>query len=47
MNLLHYSKQLVAGQSHTLANEGLLVNMPDYATLGKSELTKTSDASIR
>ncbi len=47
MNLPHYSKQLVAGQSHTLANQGLLVTMPDYATLGKSGLAKTSDAAIR
>jgi hypothetical protein len=47
MNLLHYSKQLVAGQSHTLANQGLLVTMPNYATLGKSDLTKSSDAAIK
>ena len=47
MNLPHYSKQLVAGQSHILANQGLLVTMPDYATLGKSGLAKTSDATIK
>jgi hypothetical protein len=47
MNLPHYSKQLVAGRSHTLANQGLVVYMPDYATLGKSELARTADASIK
>jgi hypothetical protein len=47
MNLPHYSKQLVAGRSRTLANQGLVVNMPDYATLGKSDLAKTSDAAIK
>jgi hypothetical protein len=33
MNLPHYARQLVAGQSRTLANQGLVVHMPDYATL--------------
>jgi hypothetical protein len=47
MNLPHYSKQLVAGRSHTLANQGLVVYMPDYATLGKSVLAQTADASIK
>ena len=47
MNLPHYSKQLVAGRSRTLANEGLVVYMPDYETLGKSNLAQTSDASIK
>ena len=31
--LAHYARQLVAGYSRTLANEGLEVLMPDYATL--------------
>lgn len=47
MNLPHYSKQLVAGRSRTLPNQGLVVYMPDYATLGKSPLARTADASIK
>jgi hypothetical protein len=47
MNLPHYSKQLVAGRSRTLANQGLVVEMPDYATLGKSPLARTADASLK
>ena len=47
MNLPHYSKQLVAGRSRTLANQGLVVYMPDYAALGKSALARTADASIK
>jgi hypothetical protein len=47
MNLPHYSKQLVAGRSRTLSDQGLVVYMPDYATLGKSELARTADASIK
>ncbi len=47
MNLPHYGKQLVAGQSRTLASQGLVVYMPDYATLGKSDLARTADASIK
>ena len=33
MNLPHYSRQLVAGTSRTLADQGLVVHMPDYARL--------------
>jgi|GEM_PF-1572876 hypothetical protein len=47
VNLPHYSKQLVAGRSQTLANQGLVVYMPDYATLGRSDLGRTTDASIK
>lgn len=47
MNLPHYSEQLVAGRSNTLADQGLVVYMPDYATLGKSEIARTADASIK
>jgi hypothetical protein len=34
LNLPHYTKQLVAGTSHTLGNQGLLVYMPDFSRLG-------------
>jgi hypothetical protein len=47
MNLPHYSKQLVAGRSRTLASQGLVVYMPDYTALGKSDLARTADASIK
>ena len=30
LNLPHYSDQLVAGTSHILRNQGVLVTMPDY-----------------
>jgi hypothetical protein len=35
LNLEEYAKQLVASTSHTLANQGLRVDMPDYDSLGK------------
>jgi len=37
LNLPRYKDQLVAGRSRTLANQGLVVVMPDfYATAGKT-----------
>jgi hypothetical protein len=35
MSLPHYSQQLVAGYSRTLANQGLLVDMPNFAALNR------------
>ena len=35
LNLEEYAMQLVAGTSRTLANRGLRVEMPDYATLAR------------
>jgi hypothetical protein len=37
MSLPHYSQQLVAGRSRTLPNLGLLVDMPNFATLNRSD----------
>jgi hypothetical protein len=45
MNLPHYSQQLIAGRSRTLSNLGLVVYMPDYATLKKPDSTRTVVAS--
>ncbi len=39
MSLPHYSRQLVAGRSRTLTNQGLVVDMPNFATLVKSDST--------
>ena len=36
LNLEEYAKQLTAGTSRTLPNQGLRVDMPDFSTLGKS-----------
>jgi hypothetical protein len=45
MKLPHYSEQLVAGRSRTLANQGLVVTMPDYSTLKKADSTRAVTAS--
>lgn len=45
MKLPHYSEQLVAGRSRTLANQGLVVYMPDYATLKKPDSARTMASS--
>lgn len=42
LSLAEYAKQLVAGTSRTLANQGLRVEMPDYATLGPATPKTTS-----
>jgi hypothetical protein len=47
MKLPHYAQQLVAGHSRTLANQGLVVYMPDYATLKKPDSTHTTTASAK
>jgi hypothetical protein len=45
MSLPHYSQQLVAGQSHTLPNQGLVVDMPNFATLQQSGGRHTATAA--
>jgi hypothetical protein len=40
LNLEEYAKQLVAGTSHTLADLGLRVDMPDYETLAGSAVAR-------
>lgn len=45
MKLPHYSEQLVAGRSRTLANQGLVVYMPDYSTLKKPDSAPTMAAT--
>jgi hypothetical protein len=37
LNLQEYAKQLFAGTSRTLANQGLRVEMPDYESLGSGK----------
>jgi hypothetical protein len=37
MSLPHYSRQLVAGRSRTLSNMGLVVDMPNFATLERAD----------
>ena len=37
MSLPHYNQQLVAGRSRTLSNLGLVVDMPNFASLQQSE----------
>jgi hypothetical protein len=39
LNLKEYAKQLVAGTSRTLANQGLRVEFPDYESLTQSRIT--------
>jgi hypothetical protein len=45
MDLPHYTRQLVAGHSRTLPNLGLVVYMPDFASLGHADSTSRSSAS--
>jgi len=45
LSLPHYSEQLVAGESHTLRNQGLLVNMPNFATVQRSGSPRIASAA--
>jgi hypothetical protein len=42
MSLPHYNQQLVAGRSRTLANLGLVVDMPNFAALQRSDSSRAS-----
>lgn len=45
MSLPHYNEQLVAGRSRTLPNLGLVVDMPNFASLQQSESAHNASAA--